>query len=106
MLIHYSEYATERITFHARYFATKFGNINERIKGFNKLDLNPQYKENTISFTVPKVTNLKPTDFYIRSYLLKLRKIQYINISCNALVRVIFEGWQRTKCMDLTIFYS
>ena len=93
VIIHYSEYSTEQITFKAIY------RDNEE-----SMDLTQTYKENTLNITVPKVTKALPG--YIYSYLLKLRNILYINISCDAIIHSIkFEAITRAFCMNITIFY-
>ena len=105
VIIHYSEYSTEKLTVLAKYH-------NGLYNWYIHRELNQTYKENTLSITVPKVTNV--TRLYTHSCLLKLRKIQYINISCDAVhdiscdavLEIKFRAFLRTSCMNITIFYD
>ena len=99
VIIHYSEYSTEEITFYALYEAKTYP---VRIQAAD-MDLTQKYKENTLSITVPKCTTAALGRLH--SSHLKLRKIQYINISCNALLNIKFSTSLRTSCMNITIFY-
>ena len=69
MVIHYSEYSTERLIFFAYYDAMP---VVLEVKELNQLDLHQNYTENTLCITVPKLTI--STTYLIRSFLLKLRK--------------------------------
>ena len=92
VIIHYSEYSTERIDFYAL------------LRKENQcLDLNQKYKEETLSITVSGRSGT------IHSGQLKLRKIQYINISLlNSahVLTIIFYRDISTSSMNVTIFYS
>ena len=92
VIIHYSEYSTERITFHAIYTQNLI---------FEHLDLNQKYKGETVSITVPKISN-----GFIQSHQLKLRQIHYVNIRFDASLHIHFIGFLRASCMNATIYYS
>ena len=98
VIIHYSEYSREEIKFQARYVIHQY---STRVSPH--LDLNQKYMENTLSITVPKVT--VAAKGYIHPLQLKLRQIQYINISCDAVLDIYFASFLRTSCMNITIFY-
>ena len=101
VIIHYSEYSTEKMIFFSDYFH------HESIAlSYTHLDLNFKYNENTLSIAVPKWNKLDPVIGYIHSLQLKLRRIQYINISCDASLDIKFVGFLRTSCMNITIFYN
>ena len=99
VIIHYAEYSTARIMFYAEY----------KVFGFiEHLKLNPKYlSEETVSITMPKVA-APDYDFYVWSYILKLRKIQYINITLNDkdLLFVTLAAYFRTSCINITVLYS
>ena len=93
IIIHYSEYSSERIRFYAKFFydGPKYAYLN----------LNPTYKEDTLSITIPS----ESPNGVICSYQFKLRKIHYINISLNANRYIEFNARQRASCINITIFY-
>ena len=99
VIIHYSEYSTKTLIFHAIYYPTTDYEITW---------LNQQYlNDETVSITVPTL----PIDSFItiQSSLLKLRKVQYINISLDyegAVSCIDFNTFRRTPCINITIFYS
>ena len=90
VIILYSEYSTESVEFIARYRPED-----------QRVDFDQKYKEEILSITVPKVKEHVYGD--IDSYQLKLRKIQYINISCDSLVESYV--YYDHPCMNVTIFY-
>ena len=91
LIIHYSEYSTERLLFMAEYNVTYYP---------DHLDLNQTYTENSISITVP--TSI-PKKGVIHSYQFKLRKIHYINISLESYVVIQFKAILRASCMNITL---
>ena len=106
VIIHYSEYSPRRLKFHAEYSF-----YNQLIYSLNTTELtlvNQQYVSNAaIDITVPTLG--RDAQVIIKSYLLKLRKVQYINISLNnegTLVKIMLNKLLRTACIDVTIFYS
>ena len=73
VIIHYSEYSTEKIAFYARY----------QYKFYWHLIYDLNMKDETIEFTVPTFPNSFAGDgkFFISSHQLNLRNIHYINIT-------------------------
>ena len=100
VIIHYSEYASENITFRAE--CHRYGPFFSRVEHW---DSRQKYKENTLSITLPKFEVVTFSKSIINSRLLKLKKIQHINISCDSLIEIIFSDFLRNSCMNLTIFY-
>ena len=94
VIIHYSEYSTERILFYAKYGTTKFID--------HMFPFNQTYKEDTLSITLPPIRHI----FVIHSYQLRLRKIHYINITFDTYLYMQFNAQLRTSCINVTIFYS
>ena len=93
IIIHYSEYSTEKILFRAVYSLLNFP---------DHLDLNQTYTEDTLSITVPSSI---PTKSVIHSYQFKLKKLRYINISVDAYIHIQFNANLRTSCISTTRFY-
>ena len=110
LVIHYSEYSSKRLTFIAYYAKNSFHDMYDvDILELRELTLvNQQYlNETTIDFTVPTLPLY--AHVFIKSYLLKLRKVQYINISFDneSTVLYLWFGTIRgTSCINITIFYS
>ena len=106
IIIHYSEYSSRRLIFQAKYiFSDK---LISRLNNTELTLVNQQYVSNvTIDITVPTLG--RDAQVIIKSYLLKLRKVQYINISLNnegTVVKILLNKLLRTACIDVTIFYS
>ena len=102
VFIHYCEYLIHNIKFYAFH--------NFHFKGATTMqfdyddDCSLKYKEYTLSILFPNTT--KPIHgLMIFSNLLKLRKIHYINICCDALFDIQFLDGLRTSCINITIFY-
>ena len=99
MIVHYREYSSEKIKFHALCYKSYL---------YRYMDLNQKRKDNILHITLPNFMIYKnriDVKGIIHPFLLKLKKIQYINISCDALLNIEFEGFLRTSCMNITIFY-
>ena len=73
IIIHYSEYSTERILFYAEHSPGSYSHLFY-FRGFIK-DLQKTYKEDTLS-----ITGISEYTGYLYSSVFKLRKIHYINI--------------------------
>ena len=109
VIIHYSEYSFKRLQYIVDilcYYWDDTGSASD-----NRVELtfiNQKYhSEDTISITLP--THHRPAVYYMKSYLLKLRKVHYINISLSnegTLLYTKFTAIHRTECISVTIFYS
>ena len=95
IIIHYSEYSTERILFHAEhsYYSAEIDQF-----GF-KRDYKQRYKENTLSITATLFHS------FIHSSIFRLRKIHYINISVNESVFIESDTQYRSPCVNVAIFH-
>ena len=105
VIIHYSEYSSKGLIFYASY-AKYFSAL---IAAEFELTLVNQQNisEATIDFTVPILP--RRAQVFINSYLLKLRKVQYINISFDhesTLIHMYFSAYHRTSCINIAVFYS
>ena len=75
IIIHYSEYSSERILFHADFNYTCVERYVIQTKNPN-LELNQMHNEDTLNITVSSIRQAG----FIHSYKLKLRKIHCINM--------------------------
>ena len=98
IIIHYSEYSTERVLFYANY-GSSYTFTPQSWTLINHLDLNQTYKEDTLSITVPSTGRIGS----IQSYQLRLRNIHYINITFDAYVTIAFYSYQTTSCININI---
>ena len=95
IIIHYSEYSTERMLFYAEHsdFTSSYNNV---VPSYPKVT----NKEDTLSIRSRKVGRV-----YLHSSLFRLRKIHYINISVNHHVNMKFDGQYGSPCVNITISY-
>ena len=104
VIIHYSEYSTEKLSLTNSYNKLQFRASYNKLQFSRTFDLNQKYKGNTLSIR-PIVPPRLESRGYIYSDLLELRHIQYINISFDVAFTITFEAFLRTSCMNITVFY-
>ena len=73
------------------------------------MPLFPTYNHQTIALTVEFSRNSREVR-YIRSYLLNVRKIKYVNTSCSTQTKdtklyIVFTDYSRPPCAYVTLFY-
>ena len=98
IIIHYSEYSTERMLFYAEH--TRYGTDYytwDRLTS-SGISIKQAYNEDTIS-----ITEIRHPGF-IHSSLFRLRIIHYINISINKSVLIEFNAQYTSPCVNVTIF--
>ena len=104
IIIHYSEYSTQRILFSAMYDDMLFMRLTPL--PFNQAHM----KDKTIKITIPTLTYYFD-EVLINSFQLNLRNIQYINVTTNNRDMIFLDfhhAYSDTlfSCISLTIHYS
>ena len=102
VIIHYREYSTDRIEFHARY--------SRLLWNYNKLSFNSTYvEEKTLRITVPTLI-YNVYRILIHSFDLNLRKMQHVNITFDSkdMLRAELKGncQYELSCLYITVFYT
>ena len=92
IIIHYSEYSTERILFHAEHSKSRY--LLQYIPFYRT------YKEDTLI-----ITRIRDQNDYMYSSLFRLRKIHYINIHVNKSATIEFDAQYRSPCVTVTILH-
>ena len=104
IVIHYSEYSTDRILLYADYVQEGYREGKLFLSSAfyqDNLDLRQTHKDDTLSIRLLPTNGLG----FIHPYQFRLRKIHYINITFDGFVYIRFHAQKRASCINITIFY-